>query len=131
MSMSDYINKTDAAYDDPFDISEITSAYECVKGDPFDISGLSAAIESKAGEFVKKISPKVFENFNMPADKAGKMYNNLVTFMCKKGWLIYTETEADTKRVVVHNWKESTDHFIDQPVKWYQILNSDHFTADL
>ena len=114
MSMSDYINKTDAAYDDPFDISEITSAYECVKGDPFDISGLSAAIESKAGEFIKKVSPKVFENFNMPADKARKMYNSLVTFMCKKGWLIYTETEDTTKRVVAHNWKESTDHFIDQ-----------------
>ena len=59
--MSDYINKTDAAYDDPFDISEITSAYECVKGDPFDISELSAAIESKIGNFVRKISPESFE----------------------------------------------------------------------
>ena len=79
MSMSDYINKADAAYDDPFDISEITSAYECVKGDPFDISELSAAIESKIGNFVRKISPESFENFGMTGDKAKKMYNTLVT----------------------------------------------------
>lgn len=114
MSMSDYINKTDAAYDDPFDISEITSAYECVKGDPFDISELSAAIESKIGNFVRKISPESFENFGMTGDKAKKMYNTLVTYMCKKGWLAYVEDNEETNRVILHNWKETADHLIAQ-----------------
>ena len=112
--MNDYTNKTNAEYDNPFDISEITAAYECIKGDPFDISELSAAIESKIGNFVRKISPESFERFGMTGDKAKKMYDSLVTFMCKKGWLAYVEEEDVSNRVILHNWKETADHLITQ-----------------
>ena len=112
--MSDCTNKNEVIHDNPFDISEITAAYESIHGDPFDISGLTAAIESKAGKFAKKISADVLVSAGISRDKAAKMYNDLVTFMCKKGWLAYCENEEDTNRVILHNWKETADHLIEQ-----------------
>ncbi len=80
---------------------------------PFDISELSVAIESKTGSFAKKISPEVLTNAGISADKAEKMYKNIVTFMAKKGWICYIELDGNN-RIVFHNWKETADRLIDQ-----------------
>lgn len=80
---------------------------------PFDISELTVAIESKISQFTKKISPEVLTSAGISSDKAEKMYNSIVTFMAKKGWLCQVEAD-NNNRVICHNWKETADHLINQ-----------------